>query len=248
MGRVFQTFGCIRSGQHAVINWICSQIGNITHLNNCFRYEEKVYPKTGRFIVYRNSSKMDSGVIGIQTFLEQRQAEAYDNENLLFSFENQPFTTDLPAAFAPYVKIIIVRDVYNWLSSVVHSILLENLNAVGIYMEFWKDHLTECLNEESTVIDINYNDWFTSEDYRRKLSDRLESPRTDIGLEEIGAFAGGSSFEGMARNGSASSMDVLNRWKAIEGLPGLHMYLTDEIQDLNLRYFGNTCPFPLRYS
>jgi len=243
MGRVFQTFGCIRSGQHAIINWLCSQIGNITHLNNCIRYEGDVYPKTGRFIVYRNSYKMDSGVIGLQTFLAERRLEAYDNENFLFSFENQPYTIDLPAAFDPYVKIVIVRDVYNWLSSVVHSALLENPSAVGVYVEQWKDHVAECLNEESGAVDVNYNKWFASEEYRKELCQRLKIPHSDAGLEEVGAFGGGSSFEGMSSHGQASRMDVFNRWKAIEGEPGLRRLFTDEIRELNYRYFEITYPF-----
>ena len=106
-----------------------------------------------------------------------------------------------------------------------------------------KDHVAECLNEESSAVDVNYNKWFASEEYRKELCQRLKIPHSDTGLEDVGAFGGGSSFEGMSSHGQASRMDVFNRWKAIEGEPGLRRLFMDEIRELNYRYFEITYPF-----
>ena len=52
-------------------------------------------------------------------------------------------------------------------------------------------------------------------------------------MDEVSPIGGGSSWDGMAFDGHAGDMDVLNRWKEFTGLD-----LPEDLLDLNTRLVG----------
>ena len=85
---------------------------------------------------------------------------------------------------------------------------------------------------------INFNNWFVSKEYRKKISETLGVPFTDKGLEFIPEDGKGSSFDKRQYNGIAQQMKVLERYKVF-----MHdeLYLEamedEELQALALELF-----------
>jgi hypothetical protein len=62
------------------------------------------------------------------------------------------------------------------------------------------------------IIVFNFDEWFSSEDYRKKLSDQLGLEYSDEGVNNVIRTVG-SSFDGMRLAKEAQKMKVLDRWE-----------------------------------
>ena len=59
---------------------------------------------------------------------------------------------------------------------------------------------------------VNFNEWASNENYRKKLSSKLKVPFTDSTKEMIPGFGYGSSFDKHTFQGKANQMKVNRRW------------------------------------
>lgn len=114
------------------------------------------------------------------------------------------------------IRLVLLRDPYNWISSLtnVHDRSNEQMNVfISRYIE---------LAKEPGI--ISYNDWFSNQDYRRKICKTLNLDFTDDGLQDVLIYGDGSSFDKRSMDGRAQQMKVLERWKI--PIEGKHKYLS----------------------
>jgi len=252
----FITLSLQRSGQHAVIHWLCTQIRNIVHFNHC--HFERVHlrnwitPINNRVVYYRDSEQLDSGIQDRESLISFL-ADIPEYQHLLYSFEDFDIEN---ALITKYVRtsnptvILILRDPYNWLaSSIKHdrnsprllaakkSILVKYLEqALGV-----KNYLT------GPVVVISYNQWVTQADYRRSICRELGVPfseTADRTLSSIQNFGGGSSFDGLHLDKDQLKSNVFQRWKQFASDPLYRELLDDDyLNELATRFFQVQKPF-----
>jgi hypothetical protein len=105
----------------------------------------------------------------------------------------------------------------------------------------WKEYARECLGETGFVnnkIFIDYNSWFSNKEYRKKIAKSFGFSFTDRKLNFIPHNGGGSSFDLREKDGDAQKMDVLNRWKKLEGdNMFVNFFRDDELISLSKRLY-----------
>lgn len=221
--RVFIVHGMKRSGNHAVINWICAQ-GRFVVLNNVIPIApilrgEKPMPPPKDF-----TSSLGAGVLRMhRRFANVLWDPSVQEYSVIASLEDheldvQPFS-DVPCDIQ---NILIVRDVHNLFASRIRKSSLIDSPAypsdTGPLMQrvvkLWKCHARELLGETNCLarrVCIHFDSWFSHHSYRRRLSEALDLPFTDEGFSHVADRGGGSSFDGITFNGDNEKMDVLNR-------------------------------------
>jgi hypothetical protein len=84
------------------------------------------------------------------------------------------------------------------------------------WIQYAKEYLKKTSHLGKNTIVVNYNQWFSDIEYRKKISKKLSLSFTDSGFLEVPHHGGGSSFDGSNFNMKAADMDVLNRWRAFK--------------------------------
>jgi hypothetical protein len=109
--------------------------------------------------------------------------------------------------------VVILRDPLNWLASYIKMGGLKE-SQIQTYLKMCQN-----LGGDENRPYILFHRWFTSPEYRQKIAARLGLEASDEELCRISAIGGGSSFDGMQKQGEAQTMDVLNRWKIMRDDP-----------------------------
>ena len=209
--------GMKRSGQHAIINWICEQHGNITHKNDCKLSTD------GKKVV----SSFGETVYGpgecLLLNLENYNAEA-------FRVLDAGKLEDLAQYSERTYKVLVVRDMRNWVASCLArksyagkerdpytQLNKSYIDGQGIAhppaLVTYRGHIDALVGDSGHVLVIDYDKWVQDKDYRKVIAKILCLNFTDGGLNTISEFGNGSSFDNMAYNGRAQEMDVLNRYR-----------------------------------
>ena len=135
-------------------------------------------------------------------------------------------------AFDSVTSIVLVRDPFNLFASRSKD---DRIKLIGEEAKaLYKSHMNIAMNSVDFV-DINYNRWFADRNYRKILSDRLNIPFTDEGLNDI-IWPGESTFNGSGYDGRAQEMNVFERWKQI-GADSLEIDMDDELCQYAKDYF-----------
>jgi len=243
--RVIIVLAMRRSGHHAILNQLCYQLDNVVHLNNCITrgFPRRAHPRSGRFRYYKNGEVHDSG---IQSFWQYRRAISQLSHvpHLVYSFEDVDPTIDYRPFVAPHKSLLtlcIVRDPFNWLaSSLQHG--QQMTRDLQHRIALWKQQVQQCLAPNQypfgSFVSVNYNAWVSSQAYRSKLSERLGLTYSEVGRDEVIDFGVGSSFDGKNFDGKASTMHVLERWKAFVDNSDYCELLRDiQLVEFSERYF-----------
>lgn len=254
--RRFITLSLKRSGQHAVINWLCSQIQNTIHFNHCTfkrRYLRNwISPINNRITHYSGSEKFDSGIQS-----EERMTELLSDmtnySSLLYSFEDLDIDNKLLKKYVssnnPTV-ILIIRDPYNCFASTMKRRdcdydALENKKY--ILKKYLHNATGSIMSLGVPVVTINYNLWVTDSTYREHICTELDisfSPLADKSIMEVPDFGGGSSFDGINPRSDSKHTDVFERWKEFESDRDYRNLMNDtELMNLTKSFFGIDCPF-----
>jgi hypothetical protein len=253
--RKFITLSLKRSGQHAVINWLCSQAQEVVHFNHCY-FERRnlgywIAASTNRVIYYSGASKNDSGVQNRDKLIKYL-SEIKSYKQLLYSFEDTDIEHKLLRKYVTKKKptvVIIVRDPYNWLASTIkrkdcnYGQLLYKKNLLIKYLEQSlqiKDYLGH------PFMSINYNKWVAEKEYRKEVCLSLAIPfsnTADNAIHEVPDFGGGSSF---AEATPMFDNRVFRRWEEFSSDPLYQKVINDRyLVELTGSYFGIDCPFSL---
>jgi hypothetical protein len=155
----------------------------------------------------------------IHTF-EQFDLEILDTYDIYSKVENP-------------VPVLFVRDVMNWVSSLIkkegeffdrlYSPYTDGIEGFEkSIMEIYKGHLMEIAGWTNFTtripgaIHVGYNNWFSDVNYRRKLAQEMGFEFTDLGFKEVTTFGDASSFDGDRFNGRAHEMQVLHRYEHLD--------------------------------
>lgn len=259
-------FGIKRSGNHAIINWLFYQIPNkVVFLNNCYPAGKKLrlYEGIGTInckgINYWDFKKKliffeSNPFKGQKIIAYSREDKRFNNqklkeclkEGLIISFENrdiQKMTTmldndhdQLVGSSAEIFSFIIIRDPFNLFASIYKKWGQEYLIR---FIPIWKQYAQMLINPESDFDSILYNQWLTDQNYRRKITEKLQIPFDDSGKDTIANFGGGSSFDGLSNQIQAKDLKVLSRWQIFQDDPDFRSFFQDsEIIELSEQIFG----------
>ena len=249
--------GLSRSGNHAVINWILSQInGDYTFLN-CTE------PKHNPFLTARPLN--EEGVVfksNINEFSlgQEQQGKfiakdylVYNHEDCFLGSMNKKTQTELRQQWVGrsvnFNDILILRDPFNLFASRIKAGLLEGhfthhgarpislLTLRRIYKQHAREYLGIKNNLKNKVL-IDFNSWSSNSDYRKDVAVQLEIPFSDKGFTEVPEVAGGSSFDGIKFAGQPHKMDLHNRWKSYASNPDFWNMFDEEIVELTRKIFG----------
>lgn len=207
-------FAHSRSGHHAFINWLINQLnGSTIFHNNCMKgWENKK--------LIENKKK---GLIKHGKFPYKNHIYSFEYFNL-----NNYNKYNFNGWDGEYVDILFLRDYYNWLAS---SYKIKNGNEPRFInkwknfrdeieipiIDLWKQYAEEYLNKEilpKETINVNYNEWFKSKNYRKNFCDKLNLSFTDKGIENVSSFGGGSSYTKLSfRKDAQKKLKTIERWK-----------------------------------
>jgi len=148
-------FSMKRSGQHAIINWLCEQGKPALHFNAC--NHNSLVPKN--FIVEYGDEKIIHHKRDFKPTLS-------DYKLVIYNFE------DMPIFDAKMKRMVIIRDPWNWKASRKKTKLANR-------DDLWKQHAL------SPIPKILFNKWVSDEEYRKTLCKNLSIPFTDIAFQEV---------------------------------------------------------------
>lgn len=230
-------YGLKRGGHHAVINWVLAHYDSWLYCNNCLCVDRK---------------------INVQYDSDIRSKGERPYQIKLLSFEDRPFFSEssfesvCEANKKPSRNILILRDVYNTFASRFKKRRFPHIQGWGEKwinfddLSIWKKYALEFVgttNFMSDAIKINYNRWFSDQEYRKKISGNF-GEFTDDGLEEVLDFGLGSSFDYLKFHGNAQKMNVGGRWKEFCSDEEYIRCVTsdEEVLTLNKEIFGCSIP------
>ncbi len=217
MKKLMIIHGMKRSGNHAIIGWLCNQgrflfFNNVIPIAPILRRERKCPPTTDFAVWLRHRCPH-----ALHRFFGHYHTVIASLED--HSLHIRPFC-NMPAAVT---TILIVRDPRNLFASRIRkSSLMPNHpsypHTMGPNMQravnLWKQHAQECLgvtNHLENKVCLYFNSWFSDSMYRRDISRQLNLNFTDKGFSQVSHIGGGSSFEGTQLDGASGKMNVLNR-------------------------------------
>lgn len=227
--------GLARCGHHAIIAWLCKQ------------HDET--------ILFHNNVNGD-----LKHKRTTKYGEKDDPDRHLYSLENFDLRgfQDLFSDQEMEQFILVVRDPFNWVASSLKKggnlkRLSETWQSTAMEYEKWfcasmsrLDMYKQQMKQIIGKIDligrdyqvIKYNDWFCDRDYRREITNRLEIPFTDSGLNHVPNYGNGSSFDERNKHGEAQKMDVLNRWRHYEDSDVFWEFVDDEMIEYSEKVFN----------
>jgi hypothetical protein len=256
--QIYITISLKRSGQHAIINWLCHQIQSTIHFNNCtfIRNKLSICPiSRGKIVSYVNKNQkevicnkpsIDNNFSLIKNELEQAK-------NLLYSFEDISLNNTFLKKMIELnnVKVILIlRDPYNCFASSFcqrDTFIPDPKHKKSLFITYLEQTLDIKNYLNVSVVAIDYTKWLTEIDYRLSILTQLEipwSPEADSSIKEVQSFGGGSSFNGTNIDSEALHSQVLQRWQEFKDDREYREMLSDEyLLKLSDRFFDIRKPF-----
>ena len=216
--KIFLFFSMKRAGHHCILYWIKSGFSHSARLNSSKAHKPTNVPK-------KHSSK-----------------------TLFINFEDQFLSTPKVLKQFPHAKfyiILVIRDPFNLFASrfthkwKFNKIPRANRNPLQPQIELWKDH-AKAFVEKNEYIKINYNTWFSSEEYRNTISEICDT-NPNGPMDYVPAVGRGSSFDGRRIKGT--KMNVLHRWLQLEDdlFHGIYkqIFEDNELIELTRKIYGD---------
>lgn len=253
-GMEIRLVGLSRSGNHAVAEWILAQAPGRTCYLNCAE------GKTNPFATCRplgdgqparaswpgfDLSAEAAGVLSRKDLLLHSYEDSFLAHALGDVFEDNHDAWVGPSRRR--LDVVVLRDPFNLFASRrAAGSDLSPVVARRMWMQHARAHLSPLWTRKPRppLVPVSYNRWATSRDYRRALAERLGLPFSDAGVERVADCHGGSSFDGLAYDGRASTMPVLDRWRAYADDARYRALFDDRLRDLSVTLFGAAPPLP----
>ena len=257
--REIRITGLARSGNHAVINWLISQIQGEYCFLNCAE------PKTNPFLTARplseDGSAFQTNISGF-SIEEEQQGNVQKKDFLLYSYEDVFLSMldkkifrenrhDWLGASICSENLLILRDPFNLFASRKKSGFLDGQDEIhGLrpitnltLKRIYKQHAREFLGRSKllkNLVRVNFNKWASEKNFRREIAERLDISFTDSGFSEVKPVAGGSSFDGTRYSGRAEKMQINDRWRTFSEDEEYWALFDPELADLCREIFGPT--------
>ena len=254
--REIHVVGIQRTGQHAITSWLIGHFENVCYRNCMSQLGERKgrtrgitppfwYFESGKgedwevcesniikggqdAIILGTEFTLNTGCIGLNPNLEREKAKMVDRSGHESFSKRQDY-------------LIVIRNPYNQYSSIINWPKNRRLSKPQNFSTLWKSFARECVGETDHLPGpkrcVIYDNWFSSVDYRKDISDYLSVNHSDKRLNTVMKIGGGkdwgSSFDSMKRKNSAQSMKVLDRWKSSSGDERfLELLKDEELEDL----------------
>lgn len=194
--------GMKRSGHHAIITWLYS---NLT--GTSFAYNDSIFHKGE--IVKSTLNKPDPEVYG----------DGSEPFNYIYNFEDFDVRKTHDWKKYPQIHrasrvdtILVLRSPFNWVASSVKCGGYPT-NHIKRRVAIWKLQAAEFSKGPDSNYDIclSFDEWFRNVEYRKALAARLKLPTHNKGINIVNPHGNGSSFDGMRKKKTGQDMDVLNR-------------------------------------
>ena len=262
IGTQLEFYAMMRSGQHAIMYWIFSQINSPIYFHNdilCHNYP-KVLTNKGVWINADSdytSSRFNWFACNLEDISILNIENIYKKYSDVLRF----------SSFDILRKIMIIRDPFNMFASRYR--IYYRLNQInkkqGIKerekdrhtnynskiawfdkgsVDRWKEYAREFLGSTSFLgsqkLLIDYNRWFKDMNYRKKISSELGLKFSDKKLNFVPNHGYGSSFDVRTMNKKAQSMDVFNRWRHfVDDDQYINIIRDRELIDLSMQIYPN---------
>lgn len=225
--RFYRILGMRRSGNHAIINWLMGQLpGPVVFLDNMQQHPPLDTP----------NKKVALG-LGRPSLVVSH--EGRELNNFFMNYDEGLFGK----ARTKYT-LLILRDPYNWLASwyawqdELGILFRKDRHYQQYTINLWKEYARlyiQCVKGKGAeeIIPVNYNKWTADVGYRQQLANHLGLKFTDKGRNKMSINGYGSSFDGMAYNGRASQLNVLERYKKFENDAGFQALFDEELKQLS---------------
>ncbi|MCC5931178.1 MAG: hypothetical protein JJU28_18160 [Cyclobacteriaceae bacterium] len=201
--------GLKRSGNHAIINWIIGQEPGVIGFYNDLPIEKSMFK--GQMESHFSIVKTKFPASVICSYEDKLPKDVFSNKNI--NHIKKTF-----GHFQSIIKIILIRDPFNYFSSRMHhhnniklfsdnpETLLDNINK-------WKIYARTIIMDKNihNYLFINYNDWVLNLQYRKKISTLIGVKFNDIRFLEQSKYGKGSSFQ-------MNNREFLSRWKKSRNL------------------------------
>ncbi|TRD16261.1 hypothetical protein [Palleronia caenipelagi] len=256
-GRIMRFFGVRRSGNHAVIDWIMSNLPDTNHIHfNTVGIGGRLNAAKAITVNGQELRQIAMSPTDMERFEEDKKRA----DVVTIFYEDQPLrqvlkfaeriTPDYDPYRPVYTDIIIRRSFLNWIASVYQhpkKFGLGEHHSVGTYatifrsIEAWK-HLL--LAESGDIgmfkgaVVLSYDEWLQSSDYRSKFLSTLHIEPRNLELpDRMSHYGGGSSFESDDRKNRSDITSLLKRINVVSEMPGflrmLDLVLSDpEVEEL----------------
>ena len=204
--------GMRRSGNHALINWIVSQIpGDTLFFNDVDIFDPLNKNCLVGFYKDNSNGKYDCIIYSY----EDRLLSCVSNANIY------PQKKVYKHAAKEKLDLIILRDPFNLLASRRKYIgqldrkttYISGLKPSQLWITYANEYLGVTKYLRNKKIAVNYNKWCSSKKYRAELANSLGIVFTDHGFGKVAKFGGGSSFDSTKYDGQASEMETTQRWE-----------------------------------
>jgi hypothetical protein len=241
-----RTYGLMRSGNHAVINWIQNQYPgqSICFLNNvkpgpCDPYHNFVQIELSNIpddLPIENLRHTSKHLL-IYSY-EDRASLAEENGSLLDTIlnpANQQTISDYLLGCRHCFTLGILRDPYNCLASRMALIRMRGklggLSNMELIKDNWKQIARLAISLQSQPENdhtiILYNKWLESKAYRKEISHKIKGSYADNSLDSIPIYGGGSSFTLKQRLPlRATIRDASRKWKKVMKNPSAVLSLS----------------------
>jgi hypothetical protein len=233
-----QVFAAMRSGHHAVINWLlCHFSGPVLFRNNALGgAEHAVYRNAGDDYVRADAERPQPK----DCYLWNLEDRTLEEVAATLRRERRRLRRGRSGRV---VRLLVVRDLPNFIAS--------RLRAEGAtipafpcadWSGLWASHAREYAGATSLLpglVKVSFNAWATDVAYRRALAERLGLEFTDAGRSQVPRIGAGSSFDLGRYDGRAEEMAVLDRWRAFAADPEFIAFTRDpELRFLSALLFG----------
>lgn len=241
----FEAYALKRSGCHAVLNWLFNQFNDQTKVlffNNAIPNQDPL-----------NNMRSSGDLQNIQDLDFYRhsphfrhQIKEWDASIVSCLYEDYIKIGKNPICDLGWIhperilRIIILRDFYNWMASrLKHDLAKRKSVDLEALIWKWKMHAYHFRNTED-LVRINYNRWVKSSEYRTGMLECMEIEPWNDDISHVPNFGGGSSFSPVSYGKKAKSdMKVLERFSFLQDHEVMKMAREDrELNEMNDSIFG----------
>lgn len=204
--------GLQRSGNHAIINWIASQLNMPkVYLLNAINLIDNPYisacaENTNNTMIFNNFSldrqKESTGKLSYKDCL----IYSYEDKDLLdiCNIQHTDFINKCIGASKQHYNIMILRDPFNLLASRLQREYGGGRNSISVihhmsyFIYIYKQYIKEFIGLTHIIpnnkILINFNQWISDIKYRSQICNLLNIKFTDQNFQYVPKVGGGSSF------------------------------------------------------
>lgn len=201
--------GLKRSGNHAVIQWLGDNLGNVTHFNNVLPIADLI-----------DGSRTDTFPCELKPLISGRR-RWYARflpvpRRPLVSIEDYPFSRSYFTGADRVSHVLILRSAESLFASRIHKAFRTEMPAYPREMNWvmlramhiWADHVDSLIENagRQDFVGIIFDRWVRDPAYRDKVAARLGFEATVSPRAARAKEGGGSSFEGSAPVADAGAL------------------------------------------